>query len=401
MNRWLVVLGAILIQINLGAVYAWSLFNQPLMDKFGWAKEDIVVTFSITIAVFALTTIFAGRLQDRIGPKWVATIGGILLGVGLILSSQATTLFQLYFFYGVVGGIGIGMTYVCPLSACVKWFPDKRGFISGVAVAGFGLGGLIYKPVIGYLIDTFGVSTSFFYLGILYFVLVVAGAQLLKNPPNDDTTSSSTTTSEKTNDFSPVQMLKTYQFYLLWTMFLFGSVSGLLVISFAVDIGVELVKLDVEQAANAVMVIALFNAAGRILLGKISDRIGRKNTLVIIYALTALIMFYMSTGLMNYPIYLIAVSFIGFGFGGFLALFPSVTADYYGTKNIGTNYGFMYQAYGLSAFAGPFIIKAISFTQAFIFAGFICILAIIMAKFVKVPSQSSSDELLSKEPLRN
>lgn len=401
MNRWLVVLGAILIQINLGAVYAWSLFNQPLMDKFGWAKEDIVVTFSITIAVFALTTIFAGRLQDRIGPKWVATIGGILLGVGLILSSQATTLFQLYFFYGVVGGIGIGMTYVCPLSACVKWFPDKRGFISGVAVAGFGLGGLIYKPVIGYLIDTFGVSTSFFYLGILYFVLVVAGAQLLKNPPNDDTTSSSTTTSEKTNDFSPVQMLKTYQFYLLWTMFLFGSVSELLVISFAVDIGVELVKLDVEQAANAVMVIALFNAAGRILLGKISDRIGRKNTLVIIYALTALIMFYMSTGLMNYPIYLIAVSFIGFGFGGFLALFPSVTADYYGTKNIGTNYGFMYQAYGLSAFAGPFIIKAISFTQAFIFAGFICILAIIMAKFVKVPSQSSSDELLSKEPLRN
>ncbi|PGT84429.1 OFA family MFS transporter [Bacillus sp. AFS040349] len=400
MNRWLVVLGAILIQINLGAVYAWSLFNQPLMDKFGWAKEDIVVTFSITIAVFALTTIFAGRLQDRIGPKWVATIGGILLGVGLILSSQATTLFQLYFFYGVVGGIGIGMTYVCPLSACVKWFPDKRGFISGVAVAGFGLGGLIYKPVIGYLIDTFGVSSSFFYLGILYFVLVVAGAQLLKNPPNDDTTSL-TNTSKVTNDFSPVQMLKTYQFYLLWTMFLFGSVSGLLVISFAVDIGVDLVKLDVEQAANAVMVIALFNAAGRILLGKISDRIGRKNTLVIIYALTALIMFYMSTGFMNYPIYLIAVSFIGFGFGGFLALFPSVTADYYGTKNIGTNYGFMYQAYGLSAFAGPFIIKAISFTQAFIFAGFICILAIIMAKFVKVPSQSSSDELLSKEPLRN
>lgn len=152
-------------------------------------------------------------------------------------------------------------------------------------------------------------------------------------------------------------MLKTYQFYLLWTMFLFGSVSGLLVISFAVDIGVDLVKLNVEQAANAVMVIALFNAAGRILLGKISDRIGRKNTLVIIYALTALIMFYMSTGFMNYPIYLIAVSFIGFGFGGFLALFPSVTADYYGTKNIGTNYGFMYQAYGLSAFAGPLSLK--------------------------------------------
>lgn len=404
MNRWLVVLGAVIIQINLGAVYAWSLFNQPLIDKFGWAREDVVITFSITIAVFALTTIFAGKLQDKIGPRWVATIGGILLGIGLILSSQATTLTQLYLYYGVIGAIGIGMTYVCPLSACVKWFPDKRGFISGVAVAGFGLGGLIYKPIIGFFIENAGVSLSFLYLGIIYLVLVVAGAQLLKNPPtevNDTKINSANTVEDENPQFSPIQMLRTYQFYLLWFMFLFGSISGLLVISFAVDIGVELVNLDLEKAANAVMVIALFNAGGRIILGKISDSLGRKNTLMMIYALTAIIMFYMSTGMMNYPMFLVSVSLIGFCFGGFLALFPSVTADYYGTKNIGSNYGFMYQAYGISAFAGPFIIKAIPFSQAFLIAGVICILAIIMAKFVQVPKLDTSTRLVSKEPLRN
>ncbi|ARK29579.1 L-lactate MFS transporter [Halalkalibacter krulwichiae] len=399
MNRWLVVLGAVLIQINLGAVYAWSLFNQPLIDKFGWNREDVVVTFSITIATFALATIFAGRLQDRIGPRWVATIGGLLLGIGLILASQASTLLQLYFFYGVIGGIGIGMTYVCPLSACVKWFPNRRGFISGVAVAGFGLGGLIYKPVISSLIEMTGVSSSFLYLGIIYLVLVVAGAQLLKNPPKEDSISSNleNVSSDANNDFTPKQMLGTYQFYLLWFMFLFGSVSGLMVISFAVDIGIDLVQVTLEQAGNAVMVIALFNAAGRIVLGNLSDRLGRKKTLIMIYSLTAIIMFYMSTGFMNYSTFLIAVSLIGFCFGGFLALFPSVTADYYGTRYIGSNYGFMYQAYGLSAFAGPLIVKVLPFTQAFVLAGLICVLAIIMAKLVVVPQKATVTNFKEKQ----
>ena len=406
MNRWLVVLGAVLIQINLGAVYAWSLFNQPLIDKFGWSREDVVFTFSITIATFALATIFAGRLQDKIGPRWVATIGGLLLGIGLILASQATTLSQLYFFYGVIGGIGIGMTYVCPLSACVKWFPDKRGFISGVAVAGFGLGGLIYQPVIGYFIENTGVSNSFLYLGIIYLIFVVAGAQLLKNPPttmNEDSKENSISSNmEANNHFSTKQMLGTYQFYLLWVMFLFGSMSGLMVISYAVDIGVSIVNLDLSQAANAVMVIALFNAAGRIVLGQISDRIGRINTLMLIYGLTALIMFYMSVGIMNYATFLIAVSLIGFCFGGFLALFPSVTADYYGTKNIGSNYGIMYQAYGVSAFAGPFIIKVIPFTQAFLIAGLISILAIFMARLAEVPKPKEKvASLIKKEVVRS
>ncbi|MBM4761852.1 OFA family MFS transporter [Bacillus sp. B15-48] len=398
MNRWLVVLGAVIIQMNLGAVYAWSLFNQPLMDKFGWSREDVVVTFSITIAVFAFVTIFAGRLQDQLGPRLVATVGGLLLGVGVMMASQATTLFQLYFFYGVIGGIGIGMTYVCPLSACVKWFPDKRGFISGMAVAGFGLGGLIYKPIIDYLINLTGVSSSFLYIGLIYLVFVVAGAQLLRNPPTDGQSSLSEASAPMNtgSQFTPKQMLSTYQFYILWFMFLFGSISGLLVISFAVDIGVDLVNISLEKAGNAVMVIALFNAAGRIILGNLSDRYGRKNTLMIIYSVTALMMFYMSIGPMNYPLFLVCVSLIGFCFGGFLAIFPSLTADYYGTKNMGMNYGFMYQAYGLSAFVGPFVVKVLPFNQAFLLAGVICIVAIGMAKLVKIPKKIAVEQLQQK-----
>ncbi|OIJ14660.1 MFS transporter [Anaerobacillus alkalilacustris] len=402
MKRWLVVIGAILIQINLGAVYAWSLFNQPLIEKFGWDREDIVVTFSITIFMLAACAFIAGRIQDKIGPRWVATIGGILLGLGVMLASQATTIYQLYLFYGIVGGAGIGITYVCPLSACVKWFPDKRGLISGVAVAGFGLGGLIYKPIILFLIDNFGVSSAFLYLGIIYFVLVVLGAQLLSNPEAGDELNSHQSDGEAltvvSEQYSPKEMLGTYQFYLLWFMYLFGTMAGLLVISFAVDIGLELVKLDVVTASNAVMVIALFNAGGRIILGKISDNIGRINTLILMYGTTTLIMLYMSFGTMNYLTFLISVSLIGFCFGGFLALFPSVTADFYGTKNIGANYGIMYLAYGISAFVGPIIIKYISFSSAFLLAAIISLIAIILAKVIVTPKMQTVVDF-SNEPL--
>lgn len=342
MNRWLVVFGAILVQVNLGAVYAWSLFNQPLADTFGWAREDVVITFSITIAVSAFMTIFAGKLQDKIGPRWVATSGGVLLGIGLLLSSQATSLLEIYIYYGVIAGSGIGMTYVCPLSACVKWFPDKRGLISGIAVGGFGLGGLIFQPIIRFFIGNYGVSDAFFYLGIIYFTLVIIGAQLLRNPKEDQHhTSVGQSTANTTKQFSPKEMLRSYPFYLFWFMFLFGSMSGLMVISFAVDIGVDVFKLDPAKAANAVMVIALFNASGRIVLGNLSDRIGRINTLKFIYLLTAVTLIYMSVGILNYPMFLVTTSSMGFCFGGYLAIYPSVTADYYGTKNMGINYGFM------------------------------------------------------------
>ncbi|WP_304541462.1 L-lactate MFS transporter [Desulforamulus aquiferis] len=387
-NRWRVVVGAVLIQVCLGAIYAWSLFNQPLIEKFGWHSEDVVLTFSITIAVFAAFTILAGKVQDRIGPRWVATAGGLLLGLGLILASRATTIWELYLFYGIIGGAGIGTAYVCPLATCVKWFPDKRGLISGVAVAGFGAGSLLFKPVILFLISNFGVSETFMYLGIIYPLAIVLGAQFLILPPADYVPKGWTppeNSKAPVSNFTSGQMLKTYQFYIMWFMYLLGCVAGLMVISLAVNIGTDFVGLGPALAANAVIAIAIFNAAGRVAWGTLSDMLGRINALVVMYILTASTMFYMGTMTLGYLGFMIAVSLAGFCFGGFLALFPSLTADYYGIRNMGGNYGLVYQAYGLAAIVGPRIATSMEFASAFMIAGILSVAAAVMAFLLKPP----------------
>lgn len=389
-NRWLVVVGALMIQICLGAVYIWSLFNQPLIDKYGWDPAGVVMTFSLTIFVFAFFTIIAGRIQDKVGPRWVATVGGILLFIGMFLASKATTLTQLYIYYSLIGGAGIGTAYVCPLATCVKWFPDKRGLISGIAVAGFGLGGMLFKPIATNFLNAYGVSQTFMYLGLIYLVFVVLGAQLLKNPPAGYcppgwTPPQDTGKGGSGADFTPGQMLGTYQFYLLWVMYLFGCTAGLMVIGFAKDIGTGLVGLDALMAANAVVIIALFNAAGRIVWGTLSDKIGRTTALIAMYILSALAMFYMSKVDMNYTTFLIACSAVGFCFGGFLGLFPSLVADYYGTANMGMNYGIVFMAYGTAAIVGPRIGASMPFTQAFMVAAVLCIVALVLTFFVKPP----------------
>lgn len=385
-NRWVIVFGAVMIQLCLGAVYAWSLFNQPLIDKFGWDKADVVLTFSITIATMAVFTIIAGKIQDKIGPRWVATVGGILLGLGIILASKATSITQLYFFYGIIGGAGIGTAYVCPLATCLKWFPDKRGLISGIAVAGFGAGALVFKPLILSFIASSGVSATFLYLGAIYLVVVVIGAQFLVVPPAGYVPEGWTPPAAAAgggNDFTTGQMFGTMHFYVLWFMYLFGCTAGLMVIGLAKDIGTNLVKLDPATAANAVVTVALFNAAGRIIWGTLSDKLGRINSLLIMYVLAAGAMFAMSSITMTNATFLLLCSLIGFCFGGFLALFPSITADYYGTANVGTNYGIIFMAYGSAAILGPKIATSVPFTQAFLIAAVLCAIGAGMTFLVK------------------
>ncbi len=397
-NRWIVVLGAVLIQLCLGAVYAWSLFNQPLIQLYGWEASGVVLTFSITIATMSVFTIIAGKIQDKIGPRWVATVGGLLLGAGLLLASQATTLTQLYLFYGLIGGAGIGTAYVCPLATCLKWFPDKRGMISGIAVAGFGAGALLFKPIIVNFLGTIGVASTFMYLGIIYMVAIVIGAQLLVVPPAGFVpkgwTPPATASGGGSNDFTTKEMLSTPQFYMLWVMYLFGCLAGLMVIGLAADIGMNLVNLTAATAANAVVIIAIFNATGRIVWGTLSDKLGRITSLIVMYTLAAAAMFLMSAFTMTYATFLLLCSLIGFCFGGFLALFPSLVADYYGTKNLGTNYGIVFLAYGSAAIIGPQIGTAIAFTQAFLIAAVLCVIAGGMTLLVKQPKSQAQ---LAKE----
>lgn len=364
-QRIFVVLGAVLIQVCLGAIYSWSLYNQPLADKYGWSVDATVVAYSIAIFVFALTTMFSGRLYDKIGPRKVAAIGAVFYGVGMLLTAFASELWMLYITYGVIAGVGVGFAYVSPLSTCVKWFPKHKGFITGIAVGAFGSGSLIFKTLIETFLRTVGISQTFIYLGLIFMALVFVGAMLLRLPEDGNPA----TQIETTADMTFVGMVKTSRFYYLWIMYLVASMPGLLVIGLAKDIGLELVELSPSTAAAAVSVIALFNAAGRLIWGTVSDKYGRINVVIVMFVITVASLLIKALIPLNFVLYYISLIGVAFSFGGFLSVFPAITSEFFGVKNLGANYGVIFQAYGIAALVGPVIKGAASgYTQTFLIA---------------------------------
>jgi OFA family oxalate/formate antiporter-like MFS transporter len=394
MNRWWVVVGALIIQVSLGAVYIWSVFQTPLKRAFpSWTETQVTLPAQLVLAAFAVAVIFGGRIQDRLGPRRVATAGGIVLGLGLILArftggmSSGTALAWLVFTFSILGGIGIGMAYVCPIATCVKWFPDKKGLITGLAVAGFGAGAFFFAPLAKGLISgvpyellgaklfplpSLEVFNTFLTLGVIFLVAVVAGAQFLKNPPpgyvpagwRQPTPAAGAAAKEH---FTPTEMLRTPAFWLLWLTYFAGCTAGLQVImkaspiwqSFAFGAATPPVAESVFHQVTAagamgVSILAIFNAFGRILWGKISDSVGRKTTLIAMFAICGAAMLLLDA-LRTYPLYLLGISVVGLCFGGFLALYPAVTADFYGTRHLGVNYGWMFSAYGAGGLFGPFL----------------------------------------------
>ncbi|PKM67600.1 MAG: MFS transporter [Firmicutes bacterium HGW-Firmicutes-19] len=389
-----VLVGAILIQLCIGGIYTWSLFNQPLADAFGWSKSDVFLTYSIAIFVFAFATLFAGRLQDRFGPRLVATIGISLYSGGLMLTSFASELWQLYITYGIIAGAGVGFVYVCPLSTLVKWFPKRKGMITGVAVGAFGMGSLVFKSAIQYFISTLGVSQTFFALGLISALIGLIGASLLSVPVVIvDANGSEKATVDR--QFAPGQMVKTRSFALIWIMFLFASTSGLLVIGMAKDIGVQLAGLSEDVAANAVTIIALFNAGGRIGWGSLSDKFGRVRVVSIMFLMTAFAMTAISILTLTYITFFISLAIIAFCFGGFLAVFPTITNEYYGVKNLGANYGIVYQAYGLAALVGPLIVSALgSLKMTFLIAAVLAILGAMLTRITPRPDANEKSAVV-------
>lgn len=394
-NRWRVVAGALIIQVCLGAIYSWSVFVNPLKEVFSYTTTQTQIIFSLALATFALTMIFAGKLQDKQGPRIVATFGGVVLGAGYLLASFTGGNFLLLALaVGVIGGAGIGLGYVCPIAACVKWFPDKRGMVTGLAVAGFGAGAWIFAKIAASLIDAYGVLISLQYLGVIFMVSVVAGAQLLKNPPAGWKPvgwkpPESNFRATSVENFAWNDMVKLRQFWMLWIMFVFGAAAGLLVIGILKPYGVHS-GLSAAAAANAVGVLALFNGAGRIVWGAVSDKIGRKNTMTLMFLLQGMMMFALIKMASTELTLSIAAAWIGFNFGGNLALFPSTTADFFGTKNVGINYGLMFTAYGVAGIAGPILAGGVfdmtgSYMWAFIPSGVACLVAAVISLGLKPP----------------
>ncbi len=383
LDRRLVIVGALLIQLCLGAIYAWSVFTPYLTDPagdFGFSSTQTQIIFSVSLATFAVVMVLAGRWQAQVGPRTVAMTGGAVLGAGYILAGLfGQSFFALVLFIGLIGGAGIGLAYVCPIAVGVKWYPDKKGLITGLGVAGFGFGGLIWVYLAGnwgHLLRDLGVLPVFLIYGIIFAVAVIGGSTWMVNPPEGYVPEGwsppkvSRKKGKKTSkgDYMPNEMLRMPQFYAIWAMFIFSSMAGLMTIG-----NIKLFGMDALQeragltaaAASAVtgtamaVFYSLANGIGRIAWGSISDKIGYKLSLVIMCAIQGVVMllFYFMGG--TPALLYLAALLIGFNFGGNFALFPLATSDMFGAKNLGRNYGWVFTAYGVGGIVGPIMAGAL------------------------------------------
>jgi len=359
--------------VSLGAIYIYSVFKPALKSHFpDWSATDLALPAQILLAFDALAMIVAGRLQDRIGPKKISVAGAFLLLVGMYVAAKAQTLFQFVFGFGLAG-CGIGAAYVCPIAVCIKWFPDKRGFVTGLAVAGFGAGGLVFAPLASYLIVKIGIMATLFYLGLIYFFAIIAGARLMRVPPAgycpEKWKESAVIFGQKV-EFSAAEMIRTRQFWILWFTYFIGCAAGLLMIMNLVSIWqaqamTNFIKTAdivpvlsfariLAQGALLVMIVSILNSLGRLILGRISDNNGREKTLAAIFTLCGAV-FLILGSFGNFWSFAVGAALVGFCFGGFLALYPAITADYFGVKNVGANYGLMFSAYGAGGLLGPWL----------------------------------------------
>lgn len=402
MNRWLVVVGALLIQLSLGAIYAWGAFTGALQDPEGPFKYTASQTswiFSAGLASFAFTMILAGRLQDKYGPRIIAIIGGLMLGAGYIAASFTGTSFALMLiFIGILGGAGIGMGYVCPIAACVKWFPDLKGLITGLAVAGFGAGAFIFVKLAGSwmgLIASQGVNGTFLIFGIIFAVSVVIGALLLSNPPagwkpagwNPPVNTDGSAKAEVTN-LTQGQTIKTHQFWMIWLAFVFSAGCGLMVIKCLKNFGVFEGGLSAAAAGSALGLLALFNGLGRVVWGTISHKLTAKYSVVLMCLMQAGMMFFLLGMGSKASTLAIAACWIGFNFGGNFALFPLLTLENFGPKNLGANYGAVFTSYGVGGILGPVMAGKVwdnmgTFKTAFIIAAIACVAAAVLTFLLK------------------
>jgi OFA family oxalate/formate antiporter-like MFS transporter len=392
---WLVTFAGRGINLALGVLYTWSLFKGAIEKQFGWQGSQLNDPYALCCLVFAFTMIIAGRCQDKFGPRVTATIGGLLVGAGMILISTTNNYGVWLLGFGVLIGLGIGFAYSSATPPALKWFPAaKTGLIAGLVVAGFGLAPVYLAPTSDYLLRNYGLLKSMLSFGVAFAVIVCGLAQLLKNPPPDFVAGvkfSAPNVSAKPAavNFSPGQILRQPKFWLLWVIYFIGAGAGLMVIS---SVSGMAKKTMGEQAFIAVAVMALGNAGGRIIAGILSDKIGRRGTLMLVLLIQAALMLIAipvttSTDGPKFVIVLVA-TLIGFNYGANLSLFPSFAKDLWGLKNFGMNYGVLFTAWGVGGFVLSRVqqmLKAGSgnFNSSFLAAGILLVVGAVLTLFLK------------------
>ena len=421
-HGWRVTFAGMGINLALGILYTWSVISKRVPENWGWNEDDKSLPYMVACLVFSLIMVPAGRMQDKIGPRIVATLGGILVGVGFIIAAMTTSLAVFVIGFGVFAGAGLGFGYASATPPAVKWFPPaKTGLIAGIVVSGFGLASVYAAPLSRGLIDACGFGTAILILGIGFLVVVVSLAQLLKPPhkvlqfikgygeagrlkqqvvTREEAEAEGQTppaTVDQKEDFAPKEMLRTAQFYLLWFMYVCGAGAGLMIIA-KLD-AIAKIQANIELGFVLVAVLAVGNGGGRILAGMLSDKIGRKATFLMCFVFQAAMIFLLSRATSDnafgtIPAMSIICALIGANYGANLSLFPSITKDFYGLKNFGVNYGLVFTAWGVGGFmlaklAGSMYVKYQTFAVAYYGASALLILAAAMTFLIKPPHHKS------------
>jgi OFA family oxalate/formate antiporter-like MFS transporter len=360
-RRWSIAAAGFLMQMALGAVYAWSVFKTPLMKQFHWSSPQVTLTFTICIFVLGISAFFGGLWNNRVGPRTVALTGGFLYGLGVFLANySADKLWWLYLSYGVIGGIGLGFGYIVPVAVLVKWFPDRRGLITGIAVGGFGAGALVTAPVATRLIQSVGVLQTFAYLGVAYLVVTMATGFFMQNPPSgwkpEGWKPSALLTSQRAAaDYTLGGALKTWQWWALWMLLFLNTSAGISLISQESPIFQELTKATAIVAAGMVGIVSIGNAVGRVFWAWVSDAITRRWTLATMFVLQVCFFWFLPS--LSSVALVTAISFaILMCYGGGFGTMPAFAADYFGAKNVGPIYGLMLTAWGTASAFGPLLI---------------------------------------------
>lgn len=403
-RAWLVVGAATGLNFLTGILYIWSILSSAMITDLNWTSKEASLPYTIATISFVIGMMIFGRLQDTRGPRFTGTFSAVLMGVGLILSGLFMTPLQMIITFGIITGAGIGIGSISTMPPAIKWFPpERKGQITGIVVAGIGMASVFFAPLANALLNSVGISMTFIYCGIGILITGLFFASQLRNPPEGHAAAgtggqqSSATSSVTANDMTPKEMLKTSNFYKLWLMLAFSSSAGLMIIGHAANIARTQVKW--EGGFLLVVLLALFNTLGRFLGGAVSDKIGRINTLRIIFALQAVNMllfnFYESVALLA-----VGVAVAGLSYGAIFSVYPAITSDLYGLKNLGANYGIIFTSYGAGGMIGPMVAAAVfdalgSYDIAYLIACLLLVISVVIT-FTFQTSRKKADVLVAK-----
>lgn len=403
-NRWIPVIASIFIQMCLGTAYIWGVFQSYLIISkatpdalFNWPATHGTLAYALLLLLLTVGSTLGGKLLEKFNhPRPVIILGGLVLGLGFFLAMFTTeaTPWLLWLSYGILGGIGMGLAYTTTIATCQKWFPDKRGMVTGIIVSALGFGGLVFTGIAETLIKQYSVLTTFAIFSVLFVIVTVVGSLFINNPPEGympkNWTPPAASSTMNTHQFKPSEVLRTPQFYLVTVVLMLATAAGSMMIPMAKILGLQPESgLTKEAAVAGVMIISACNSFGRLFWGWASDKLGRKRTIILLMVIAGLSI--VGVSFVTGYLMLAVIAVIGFSYGGFLGVFPALTADFWGGKNVATNYGMVLLGFGVGAVASSYIVAYLSqtkaFSTAFLIAGIAAVVGIVIMSFIKIPKK--------------